>query len=208
MFNPLDELRNLGPEAVIVGSGPTRFDYRRLMYVTSPVFFINRAHALARFCRSKKQYFVTHHISQYRNVPLLRTIFIEQMWYEEGRDYAGHMSARVYPEGPYIPVKCQADDEVLTAEFFVKYPQLLDREFVAMFSRLVAGFGSATTAIHAAWFSGCQKLTMIGCNPDCPDNGYDLRLGQDLGEMAFAPEKVKENNRNLPGLLGMRVRYL
>lgn len=206
MFHkPLAELRDLGPEAVIVGSGPTRFDYRRLMYVTAPVFFINRAHLLCRMCRSSKQYFVTHHISKYRNVPI-KTIFIERMRYEEGLDYAGHMSARVYPEGPYIPVQCQADDEVLTAAFFIKYPWLLDRDFVEMYSRLVAGFGSATTAIHAAWFAGCQKLTMIGCNPDCLDNGYDPRLGE--GQMAFAPEKVKENNRNLPGLLGMRVRYL
>ena len=202
----LRDLPTGGKCAVIVGSGPTKFDYSDLRYVYDPVFFINRTHELQHHVLQAPKFFVTHHISQFTRVAEhLPTIFIKKMIHEEGLDYAGVMEARLTPLGHYLECECQADDEVLTETFFKRHGWLLDRDICRAYSRSLAGFGSATTAIHLAYLMGCKELVMIGCNPELATIKYDKRIGE--GQMMFSPDKVKANNRELPKLLGMKVQF-
>jgi len=193
-------------EAVIVGSGPTKFDYLQLGSVFGPIFFINQAWKVSKYAMlSTQRYFVTHHISQFLDMPDLLTVFIRTMRFEEGADYHGHMHSRFEPYGSYMECDCQADDEVLSEDFFNNHSWLRDPSVCRAFNRSLAGFGSATTAIHLAYLMGAKKLVMIGCDPMSKTDKYDKRFGD--GQMKFAPDKVKANNLHLPKLLDMKVNY-
>lgn len=194
-------MKNLFDEVVIMGSGPTTFDYNELSRIHEPIFFINGTHQFSDICPSKHKYFFTHHISRYTDVMPV-TVWIKAMYFDEEESYGGCMYAKTFPKNEYITIDCQADDEVITPEFLARHPFLLDRDEVSNRNRLLAGFGSATTAIHAAWFAGCKKITFIGCNPDMAGIARDVRIG---GQLDWSPDKVKENNRQLPKLLGLNV---
>lgn len=197
-------LRDKFREVVIMGTGPTTVDYEEMMpQIHEPIFFINAAHRYSEMCASKHQYFVTHHISEYFTVRPV-SVFIEKMVLDCDVNYSGTLHAKRAPTGDYIPVQCQAVDEVITAEFLSMYPHLLDKDEVDRRNMLLAGFGSATTAIHAAWYAGCRRVAFIGCNPDVLGTAKDARFG---GRLNFEPDKVKENNRRLPKLLNLNVTH-
>lgn len=198
----LRALKNRYDEVVIVGSGPTTFDYD-FSKIHEPVFFINDMHRYSAVCPSKDQYFFTHHITKFPSVQPT-TIHIERMYYDVV-DYRGVLKATAEPEGRYIGVDCQASEDVANEYFFKEHPWLLDRDEVAERNRLLAFFGSITTVIHAAWYVGAKKVTMIGCNPDSPDARHDQRV---LGKMLYQPEKIKQSTRILPEVLHMNVVHL
>lgn len=199
---PLSHFRDKFTELVIVGSGPTSLDYEvDLPKITEPVIFINDAHQLSHLCQSEHQYFVTHHLSKFRQVNPI-TMFIERMFDEDDPDYKGILHSQVQPVGECIRIDGQYNNEV-ASEWFLDHFQLRDRDEVSRKNRLMACFGSTTTAIHFAWFSGCKKVTFVGCNPDLETNSYDPRIRS--GEMMFSPKKVKENNRILPKMLGLNA---
>ena len=147
-------------------------------------------------------YFFTHHISKFCNVEPI-TIFIYTMFDEDSPDYKGRIYAQASPVNECIPIDAQYNDEVVS-EWFLDHYQLRDKDQVAKRNRLLACFGSGTTAIHFAWFTGCKKITFIGCNPKLLTDEYDPRIGEQ-GKMIYCPDKVKENNRILPEMLGLEV---
>jgi hypothetical protein len=198
----LSNFRDKFTEAFIFGSGPTSFDYDvELPKISDPVFFINNTHRLSRLCRSEHQYFFTHHIHKFLQVDPV-TIFIQRMFNECGESYKGVLHSVVTPMNKYISVDAQQDDEV-ASEWFLESFKLRDKDEIERKNRLLACFGSATTAIHFAWFTGCKKVTFVGCNPDLDTDDYDPRISS--GKMLFDPKKVKENNRVLPKMLGLNV---
>ena len=202
-LTPLSKFKNKFTESVIVGSGPTSVNYEyELSKVHEPIFFINDTHRFSRFCPSKHKYFFTHHISKFTDVSPI-TFFIERMFWQDSDDYTGILYPSAKPKNEYIGIDTQANDEIIQEKFMQKF-NLYDKDLIASRNRLLACFGSATTAIHFAWFSGCGKITFIGCNPDVMGGQYDSRIGQQ-GEMIYDPDKVKENNRILPKMLGLRV---
>lgn len=201
----LKNLRDVFEEAVIFGSGPTSIDYEaELPKITMPIFFINAAHKFSDICTSQHKYFFTHHLSKYTTVSPT-TVFIKRMFMEDDDNYRGVLKCTVVPKNKYIAIDAQGNDEVVT-ERFLDHFRLRNKDEVARKNRLLACFGSATTAIHFAWFTGCKKVTFIGCNPHSDTNAYDPRIAQ--GSMAFSPYKVKQNNKILPNFLGLEVEYL
>lgn len=199
---PLSAFKDKFTEAFIIGSGPTSFDYDvELPKITEPVFFVNDTYRLSHLCQSDHQYFFTHHISKFTQVEPI-TVFIQRMFDQDSPDYQGVLYSQFKPANNYIGVDAQANDEIVS-EWFLNHFNLRDKDEVSKKNRLLACFGSATTAIHFAWFSGCKKVTFVGCNPDSNTNDYDLRIRK--GKMAYSPDKVKQNNRILPKMLGLNV---
>jgi hypothetical protein len=200
----LRNFRNKFTEVVIFGSGPTKLDYEvELPKITEPIFFINDTHRMSHLCCSEHQYFFTHHISEFTRVDPV-TVFIQRM-FSKSNDYQGVLKATATPINSYISIDVQLDDDVVSDRFLDAF-KLRDKDEIERKNRLLACFGSATTAIHFAWFSGCNKITFIGCNPDLDTFSYDPRIISDSGtKMLSSPSKVKENNRILPRMLGLNV---
>jgi hypothetical protein len=200
---PLHDLRDRFAKAVIVGSGPTSFDFTDFENIHDPVIFINQMHTFSSICPSRNQYFVTHHITQYPQVRPV-TIFLERFFIETG-DYDGVLVAKLRPKGRYIAVDAQCEDEVITDAFARKHSWMFDRDKVVQKNRLMALFGSVTTALHLAWLMGVKDVDMIGCNPDSPSNRHDRRIE---GRMVHSPEKVKQNTRLVPAFLQLAVTHI
>lgn len=199
----LQKLKEKFSEVVIVGSGPTSFDYADFKQIHEPVLFINQTHQFSSVCPSRHQYFVTHHIMSYPRVRPV-TVFLER-FFVEGTDYDGVLIAKTKPRGRYFSVDAQAEDEVITKAFVRRNSWMLDRDQVVQKNRLMALFGSATTALHLAWLMGATRVTMIGCNPDSATDRHDRRIE---GKMIFSPDKVKQNTRLVPEYFDLRVTHI
>lgn len=192
-------MKNLFDEVVIAGSGPTSFDYNNFCDIHEPVFFINDMHVFAEICPSEHKYFFTHHPMKYQYVKPI-PVHIQRMFVDDS-DYQGVLYAHTVPKDQqYIQIDVKSIDDTIDQSFLDKHKFLLDRDEVAERNMLLAGFGSATTAIHAAWFAGAKKVTFIGCNPDVEGIQRDPRIG---GKLNYGPDLVKANNRMLPKLLGL-----
>lgn len=167
-------------------------------------------HKFSDGCLSEHQYFFTHHITEFTEVAPT-TIFIEKMYYDYV-DYKGFLVAQARPKNKHISVDVQATEEVIDEEFLETHSWLLDREEVTRRKRLMSGFGSVTTAIYMAWYVGAKKVTMIGCNPDSPTAAHDERLNpmglSPYKKMLYGPDKIKENTREMPRLLGLNVEHI
>ena len=203
-------MKNAFSEVVIAGAGPTTFDYNDFAKISEPVFFINRMHKFSDGCLSEHQYFFTHHITEFQEVKPT-TIHIEKMYYDY-LDYKGFLTAQARPKNRHIAIDVQATEEVIDKEFLETHPWLLDKKEVIRRNRLLAGFGSVTTAIYMAWFVGAKQVTMIGCNPDSQSAAHDDRLCK-MGlsphkAMIYGPDKIKENTRVMPDLLGLNVLHV
>ena len=206
----LRHLKDVFSEVIIVGAGPTQFDYNEFSNIHEPIFFINRTHKFSENCPSEHQYFFTHHITEFEDVQPI-TIYIEKMYYDL-HDYRGFLMAQGEPKNRHIRLDVQAAEEVIDEEFLETHSWLLDKEEVSNRNRLMSGFGSVTTVFHMAWFVGAKKVTMIGCNPELPTNAHDDRLIK-MGlsphkKMIYGGDKIKENTRVLPVLLGLNVEHV
>jgi hypothetical protein len=199
----LRELKQKFSDVVIVGSGPTNFDYADFKQIHEPIVFINQSHQFSEVCASRHQYFVTHHIMSFPRVRPV-TVFLER-FFVEGTDYGGVLIAKTKPRGPYFSVDAQAEDEVITKAFMRQNAWMLDRDQVVEKNRLMALFGSTTTALHLAWLMGATRVRMIGCNPDSTTDRHDSRIE---GKMTFSPDKVKQNTRLVPGYFDLRVTHV
>jgi len=199
-LNSIKELKNKFNEVIIVGSGPTSFKYEDFAQIHEPIFFINDTHQFSDICPSKNQYFFTHHITNYLNVAPI-TIFIERMHYDMG-DYKGVLNVTAKPVGQFISVDCQASEDVADIDFFQWHQWLYNKDEVVSRNRILACFGSATTALYMAWFVGANKITMIGCNPQTVENDHDIRIG---GKMLYQPHKVKQSVENLSNILKLNI---
>ena len=200
---PLEALRDKFSEAVIVGSGPTRIDFNDFGHIHEPVVFINQMHKFSSVCPSEHQFFVTHHITSYPAV-LPVTVFLER-FFVENRDYEGVMVARTKPRGRYFSVDAQGEDEIITEEFARRHSWMFDREQVVLKNRLMALFGSVTTALHLVWLMGAKHVKMIGCDPNSDSDRHDRRIE---GRMVYSPEKVKKNTQLVPEYLQLAVTHI
>ncbi|MFM8312789.1 MAG: hypothetical protein ACKOA8_00720 [Deltaproteobacteria bacterium] len=200
----LTKLKDSCTEAVIIGSGPTFFDYSELsQFEHLPVLFINQMHQVSHFCPSPRQYFFSHHIDSYLNVSPT-TVWIRRMYLADN-GYRGHIETRSKPKNKFLTIDCQSQDIVADDNFFKTHDWLLDKNEVLIRNRFLALFGTITTAMHFAWFCGAKKLIMIGCNPYSGSVDHDPRIG---GTMTCGPDMVHKNTVLLPRYLNIEVEHL
>lgn len=202
-LNSIKELKNkFSSEVIIVGSGPTSFKYEDFSKVYEPIFFINDTHKFSSICPSKNQYFFTHHITKYPEVKPT-TVFIEKMYYDIG-DYRGVLTATGKPVGQFIMTNCQASEDSANETFFQEHKWLYDKDEVVSRNRILAFFGSVTTALYMAWFVGANKITMIGCDPRTIGDNHDIRFG---GKMLYQPDKIKQSVAKMAEILNLNIFY-
>jgi hypothetical protein len=163
----------------VVGRGPTRFRYEQLAEVEGPVFFINDAVSQERWLKEGHPAFFFAHDGVMecwlrqegpRSIPVL---IVDQ-------PMTGPPEAR--REG----LVSGADDSRLAklgrAIFYRKagpweQASILSRsrEEIQRSGQLYVSSGTIHPLLHFAWYVGCSKLHLVGCD-GLPGIGYDERL--------------------------------
>ena len=164
-----------GQSCIVVGRGPTEFDYADLGQTNEPVFFINDAVCLEKYARGETFFFahdpqalawLDGQIRAIAVIPIDGKIFRSA----PGRvlHHAGQISFYHWREH---------ERETLL---------LLDREQIADLAELYTHTGTIHSLLHFVWFCGFTRVTLIGCDgitdvtrlgPKFQQaNGYDPRL--------------------------------
>ena len=198
----LADLKDSFPKLYVVGSGPTNFDYKDIEKITAPIIFINDMAQFAITCASEEQYFLSHHLSKYRDVSPI-TIWISKL-YSETSEWNIVGDSRFSPKNDFISVKAIMGDEA-DDNFFVRYPWLLNKDEVIKKNTILGFFGTITTVLYMSWFMGCSEPRMIGCDPNSLTDTHDKRIG---GAMIYEPAKIKRNQKALTKKLDLNPIYI
>lgn len=144
--------RFAGQTAMIVGKGPTLYDYDELREFSGPCIFINDAVSLATKHDGANFFFALDRC--------------QSAWFPELGDTTAILpSDRTFIEGD--------DDPILEADFSgtlyrTKSPNreaflALTREQLAKAAILYTHSGTIHPAIHFVWFLGCTRILFVGC---------------------------------------------
>jgi len=190
--------KHAGKTAVIVGRGPTRFDYRDLARVDGPVMFVNDAVAMeCHLGPEQSSYFfaLTNHRGRKGSFKILR----------DTDD----------------PVLTTAGDVILWRTGVIVRAKLLrsSREEVARIGQLYVGIGTIYTAVHFSWFTGCPRVMFIGCDgindPSAvrqhgdKTTGYDRRLPNLSGTRPWWKyTRIRAGQEKACRLLGLEAEYV
>lgn len=203
---PLAGLRNrhAGETAVVVGRGPTNFDYRKLSEFAGPVFFLNDAvqldrHAVgAAYLVAVDNEMVRLLYRPLKAVPVLP------------RSLAGSL-ASVPVDLSVVYYECDRTPRERLL--------LQSREQLAALGELYNGSVTIMTALHLVWYCGCVGVVFIGCDglnePNglrrlgAATNGYDSRLAN-LSHTApgWKYQQIREAQDQICRQLNLAVRYV
>jgi hypothetical protein len=166
--------RYAGRPGWVVGRGPTLYRYEDLATVDGPVFFINDAVSqetrLAAKCDS---FFFAHDLEmavwlgKIRSTSVLVIDFPITAYTRKG-----------LLTGPHDPLLQRKGEVVLYRRLGEFEPDLLlerSRLEIARSRQLYVKSGTIHPLLHFAWYVGCSRLYLIGCD-GLPTVGYDGRL--------------------------------
>jgi len=155
---------------IIVGSGPTDFDYKDLDKLKNPILFINDSVFLGD---KKGRYFFTHHPDIERWLSLKSTYI-----FAETRNKKPYTEKR--PEGPYVPIHLKSNQIRGHAGKFLAHERIpswtLDKKYMIEHNILFSHWGSITSLIHFIWFCGAKKAIGIGISKDYENSNHDSRI--------------------------------
>lgn len=182
-----------GKECVVVGSGPTKFDYTELSKYTCPIFLINDTINFEQYVETG--FFFTHHPEKYADKISKLTFFYPETYTRRKLDdslwdkselgvYDGHyVYHKEQIESPVVyynvsthcsHIHWENNEDVSTTGF----PEwCFDKSEVVRRNALFGHTGSITTLLHFLWFSNFEHATLIGCNPQFRENHrHDFRI--------------------------------
>lgn len=196
-----------GSTPVVVGSGPTKFDYKELDDITDPIIFLNDAVFLGD---RKDRFFFTHHTEIERWLSVKSTyIFVEDRINSGGNEFS-----QTKPYGKYLPIKIEMDKKfpkVLGRVITKNLPDwALDKDHILKHKTFCAHIGSITTLIHFLWFCGTQRILGIGINNIYTTLNHDPRIKKfclKKGYPHWQEETTGDFCPNLPEIIWNQTRY-
>lgn len=198
-----------GTTPVVIGSGPTKFDYRKLDNINDPILFLNDAVWLGD---REDRFFFTHHTEVERWLSVKSTyIFIEDRINSGGTKFA-----QTKPHGKYLPIKIEMDKrfpQVLGRILDQNLPDwALDKDKVLTRKTFCAHIGSISTLIHFLWFCGVKKILGIGINNTYTTLKHDPRIQKFYSKKEYpnyCPKGELMNFcPNLPEIIWNQTKYL
>jgi hypothetical protein len=183
---------------IIVGRGPTTYDYQQLGESTNPIFFINDAVCLEKHARGETFFFA--------HDPQLLS-------WMDGRI----QSTAILPiDGKLFGAPIQSSFDHTGNVVFYHWRQekkedllLMNREQIAQLKQLYTHTGTIHSVLHFAWFCGFTKVTFIGCDGITVGTGYDPRLVNISGSIAGSTyPAIIRAQRLLTTLFGFQATYL
>jgi hypothetical protein len=197
MIKKLKDYKNQyqGKQCVLIGSGPTKFNYENLTNFNCPIFFINDTIRFEKFS-IKESFLFTHHPNKFKNLVQKSTFFYPERYLRRKLDdtiwaqnESGiHNGNYVYPKeittSPcvvYYDILCHCSHIDWERNNNVKdtgFPDwAFDKDECIKRNSLFGHTGTITTLIHFLWFSGFEKTLIIGCNPIFRDeHRHDTRI--------------------------------
>jgi hypothetical protein len=165
---------------MIVGRGPTEFDYEKLADSPDPVFFINDAVCLEKHARSETFFFAHDpHATAWLNGAITSTAVLP-------------IDGKIFRPTPGITLEHAGNIVFYHWQEQNKEDLLLmNRDQIAQARQLYTHTGTIHSALHFIWFCGFKKVTFIGCDGITDTrhldpklqmgNGYDPRLANRSG---------------------------
>lgn len=195
-----------GSTGWVVGRGPTRFDYALLAREPGPFFFVNDAVGAERWLRpGAPSFFFAHDASMaawlldpgLRSVPVLVTD--QPVTGPREQPVEGLLRGR---DDPHLA-------GVARAVFYRKQgpherTSLLERSRVEIrdSGQLYTASGTLHPLLHFAWYVGCRRLRMVGCD-GFPGIGYDARLENRSGSTQQAAIFIRVRQEEILRRLGL-----
>jgi hypothetical protein len=190
----------------VIGRGPTLYQYQNLATVDGPVFFINDSVCqeiqLAAKCDS---FFFAHDESMAGWLGKIRSTAVL---------VTDHLNAfipgRCLIRGPDDPL-LQREGKVILYNEFGEFEQssLLERsrDEIARSQQLYVKAGTIHSLLHFAWYVGCSKLYLIGCD-GLPNVGYDRRLQNLSNSNSHSSYVIRHYQDIMLRILKMPVEYI
>lgn len=201
------ENRHSGEIAVIVGRGPTTFDYTKLNEFDGPFAFLNDAVQLERHVSRPAYFFAI-------DEPILE-------WF--GREIR---SIAILPSSirvatvsllescPNQPAITFYECDRTPRERLLRFT----RQELSASAEIYNGSATILTALHFMWFCGCSGVVFIGCDgindPRAArrigdaDHGYDKRL-ENVSKTTpgWQYDRIRAEQERVCRLLGLEFRY-
>jgi hypothetical protein len=203
----------------VIGRGPTQYQYSDLATVDGPVFFINDSVSqethLAAECDS---FFFAHDsemavwLGKIRSTAVLVT----------DHPFLFRPGGRGVIKGPQDPI-LQREGKVLLYRFGEVDPISMEsesilgietesilersRDEIARGQQLYQKTGTIHPLLHFAWYVGCSKLYLIGCD-GLPNIGYDERLPNLSNSKSHLSYIIRHHQDIMLRLLKMPVQYI
>jgi hypothetical protein len=203
------ENRLAGRTAIVVGKGPTLFEYADIAKHAAPVFFVNDAVALEKHVAPGESSFLFAH-DTIMTVWFTRGIKSAAVIPEDGKVVAGRTDAKLEPAGDVVFYKWRtsAQDTVLG----------WDRRTLAAERELYTDCGTIHSLLHFVWFCGCTGVRFIGCDGVTGDprtaqlgdgqTGYDKRIANASNSAPWGQFiRIRREQDRLCRLFGFDVEY-
>jgi hypothetical protein len=164
--------RYRGLRAVIVGSGPTTYNYKDLEKISGPIGFINDATFVIPK-HTADHFFFTHHqdIKRFWDTDAIYLRWIRMTKFRFLKIYFPRL----------IVAKPKNFLDVKFVHFGQDEPTFpawsLDKDYIAKTGKLHVNRGSITGMIHFLWFCGIKEVLGIGINPATINQPHDSRIG-------------------------------
>ena len=204
--------RYAGRRFVIVGKGPTQFEYKRLAEFADPIIFINDAVQFECHAMRAPETFMFAH-DQCQTVwfkPGLRSTVVLPL--VDSISSGGKPMLSVATAGERL-----ADVNYVTYKWHNEWRNnptdrtyLRDKDNIAKNGHLYLRTGTIHTAIHFAWLCGAARLTFIGCDGKEPAGAsYDARIAvRSGGKPLHVFQRIREHQDWLCEALRLPVEYL
>lgn len=196
--------RHAGETAVVVGRGPTSFDYRQLSEFTGPVFFLNDAVQLDQHVAGAAYLVaVDNEMVRLLHRPLKATPVLPRS--------LGGLLASVPVDHSVVYYECDRTPRERLL--------LQSREQLTALGELYNGSVTIMTALHLIWYCGCVGVVFIGCDGlneprgmqrfGADTNGYDPRLANlSQTKPAWNYQRIREEQDRICRQLNLSTQYI
>ncbi len=196
-----------GKTGVVVGRGPTDFDFRDLAKIDGPVFFINDAVVCEQYITHDDAFwFALDHPQAH--------------WLRRTGDHEPIRSLPVLQEGgkwgrPGDPRGTRGARRVMWFKSPTTFKNRWDalsqsRDQIVESGQLYLARGTIQPLIHFAWFAGIARLQLIGCDGiNDPSRVYDGRLPNLSGRgPGMIYDGIRRRQDEVMRHLGVRAEYV
>jgi SAM-dependent methyltransferase len=194
--------RYSGRECVVVGKGPTDFDFENLSKYSCPVFFINDAVSYEKYV-SGESFFFAHDPGQLVWLPLIKSIAVMPV------NGAGIKEKDLSEASQLVKYKWGGFDKANLDK---------SRDEIARSKQLYLNSGTMHALIHFIWFCGFKHIKFIGCDglnnkkqlqSMSMNDGYDPRVRNlSKSKSWYCNVKIKRVQEWMCGRLKLTYEYI
>lgn len=203
------ENRFAGRTAIVVGKGPTLYDYADLAQQRSPVFFVNDAVALETHVAPSESSFLFAH-DPIMTVWFTRNIRSIAVIPEDGKVVSGKDDPALTPAGDVVFYRWRTSSQDTVLGW--------SRHELANERELYTDCGTIHSCLHFVWYCGFTSVRFVGCDGVTGDpraahlgdatTGYDKRIANASNSAPWGKFiRIRREQDRLCKLFGFEVEY-